>query len=427
MNAFPWAHLIVFVVCLVLAGVASAGHAAFSHLNAAMMRRLMQRGASRAQAMVAVARDPMGLLSGVSFLLILALAAAGAITVDVGWRYRLDPIPLVVLMAVTFSLLLIVYDLGHGVASVHPEHTGELLVGPIRLVSHLSAGFRAIERLIGALLFRRGRTGEPPSESFAISEEDLRTAVELVDETEELEQEEREMITSIFEMSDRDVSEIMVPRVDIVAVGGDNSVSEGLDLAIKVGHSRLIVFDGDLDHILGVVHLRDLAATLRTPGAEAQLAALARPVHVVPEGKKIDELLRDFQALHAQIALVVDEYGGTAGIVTIEDLLEEIVGEIRDEYDTEEDAIQKISDTEAIMDGGVSIHDANEALDLDLDDMQYDTIGGLVFDRLGKVPSPGDLVVLDGCTIQVVATVGRRVRRVQVRVTEEPKSPEPAS
>src|SRR5437867_673867 len=121
MSVFPWLHLIVFIVCLALAGLASASHAAFSHLNAAMMRRLMQRGASRAQAMVAVARDPMGLLSGASFLLVLALAAAGAIIVDVGWRFFLDPILMVVLMAVTFSVLLIVYDLGRGVASVHPQ------------------------------------------------------------------------------------------------------------------------------------------------------------------------------------------------------------------------------------------------------------------------------------------------------------------
>lgn len=426
MSSFPWLHLIVFAICLVLAGLASVGYTAFSHLNAAMLRRLMQRGASRGQAMAAVARDPMGLSSGVSFLVVLTLAAAGAVTVDVGWRYLLDPIGLVVLMIAAFVLLLIVYDLGRAIAAVSPERSGELLIGPVRLVARLSVGFAAVERLMGALLFRR-RRGEPPSETFVVTEEDLRTAVELVDETEELEQEEREMITSIFEMSDRDVAEIMVPRVDIVAIAGDKNVGEGLDLAIKVGHSRLIVFDGDLDHILGVVHLRDLAATLRTPGAEAQLAALARPVHVVPEGKKIDELLRDFQALHAQIALVVDEYGGTAGIVTIEDLLEEIVGEIRDEYDTEEDAIQKISDSEAIMDGGVSIHDANEALPLQLDQTQYETIGGLVFDRLGKLPSPGDLVVLDGGTIQVLATVGRRVRRVHVRLTEEPRAPEPAS
>src|SRR2546428_10983055 len=121
MNAVPWLHLIVFVVCLALAGVASMGYTAFSHLNAAILRRLMQRGASRAQAMVAVARDPMGLLSGLSFLLVLVLAAGGAVIVDVGWRYLLDPVPVVVLMVVAFSLLLIAYDLGRGLASVHPE------------------------------------------------------------------------------------------------------------------------------------------------------------------------------------------------------------------------------------------------------------------------------------------------------------------
>jgi CBS domain containing-hemolysin-like protein len=146
---------------------------------------------------------------------------------------------------------------------------------------------------------------------------------------------------------------------------------------------------------------------------------MARPVHVVPETKKIDELLHEFQGGHIQMALVADEYGGTAGIVTIEDLLEEIVGEIRDEYDVEEDLVQVVAPgREAIFDARVSIHDANEVLPLDLDDEGFDTIGGLVYDRLAKVPVPGDIVTLGNCVVRVISTKGRRVQRVRVTMIE---------
>ena len=157
---------------------------------------------------------------------------------------------------------------------------------------------------------------------------------------------------------------------------------------MQTGHSRIPVYEGDLDHVLGLVHLRDLTGALRANRGAEPVALLVRPIHVVPETKKIDELLHEFQNEQIQMALVVDEYGGTEGLVTIEDLLEEIVGEIRDEYDVEEERIQVISDHEAILDGRVSIHDANEVLPLGLDDDDYDTVAGLVVWPPGEDPFP---------------------------------------
>src|SRR5207244_3182003 len=198
-----------------------------------------------------------------------------------------------------------------------------------------------------------------------------------------------------------------------------STVSEAIDLAVSSGHSRLPVYEEDLDHVAGVVHLRDLAEAVRQNRGDSPVMELVRPLHVVPETKKIDELLREFQQERIQMALVADEYGGTAGIVTIEDLVEEIVGEIRDEYDVEEESIQMLSEREAIMDAGISIHDANEALPLNLNDDDYDTLAGLVYDRLAKVPSVGDQVDVDQrFTVKVLATKGRRVQRVQVTMQE---------
>src|SRR5207244_1660796 len=209
---------------------------------------------------------------------------------------------------------------------------------------------------------------------------------------------------------------VMVPRRDGGAGDHSLSVGEALALAISSGRSRFPVLEGDLDHVLGVVHIRDLAAGVRAGRAEETVAEYVRPMHIVPEGRKIDEVLRDLQSMRSQMALVVDEYGGTAGLLTVEDLLEEIVGEIRDEYDTaENDPIEKLSDREAIMDAGVSIHDANEVFPLHLESSdEYETLAGLVYSELGRIPVPGDVVTMPGARIKVLSTSGRRVIRVQV-------------
>jgi len=257
-----------------------------------------------------------------------------------------------------------------------------------------------------------------PEEHITTSEEDLRALVDAVEDTEALEDEEREMITSIFELSDRDVREIMVPRPDIIATDAATPVSGVVDLLVTSGHSRVPVYESDIDHVVGLVHLRDLTEALRNGRSDAPANEVVRPLHVVPETKKIDDLLREFQSQHVQMALVADEYGGTAGLVTIEDLLEEIVGEIHDEYDVVEEWIKPVSEQEAVLDARVSIHDANEALNLGLDDTEFETIGGLIYDRLGKVPAVGDTVASDRCTFRVLATKGRRVLRVLVAVNE---------
>jgi len=164
--------------------------------------------------------------------------------------------------------------------------------------------------------------------------------------------------------------------------------------------------------------VKDLLAPLKAGSLNDSIIPLLRPGYFVPETKKTDELLRELQEKHIQMAIVIDEYGGTAGLITLEDLVEEIVGEIQDEYDTEEALYEKISDREAIFDARASIHDVNEIMDLHLDDEEFDTLGGLVYDRLGKVPVVGDEVRVNGCVVSVLATHGRRVMKVRVRLVQ---------
>jgi putative hemolysin len=225
------------------------------------------------------------------------------------------------------------------------------------------------------------------------------------------------MIHGIVELGERTVREVMVPRIDMIAVSRDKPVAEVLRRIHTTGHSRIPVYGESIDDIVGILYAKDLLNRLPDLPLDVPAGSLVREPQFVPETKRVDELLHEMQDSKVHMAIVVDEYGGTAGLITIEDLLEEIVGEIRDEYDTgEETWIESISPHEAIFDARVSIHDVNQTLDLDLDDSEYDTLGGLVYARAGKVPAQGDEVRVEDANIRVLSTAGRRIRKVRVAV-----------
>jgi putative hemolysin len=413
-----WLYGVGFAICSVFLALSAGAEVAFAQLNGVRLRQLMQRGISRSQAIAEVVQDPAGLGAAIGITHLTSIAVAAGLTVHGVLMFALTPQSGAAILFGAGAVLLMVQTMGRGIGVVRPEAVATRLYGPVRVIAVVTGPLVKLDNMFVRATLRR-LLGAIPEDHSSATEEDLRALVDVVDETEGLEREEREMITSIFEMSDRDVAEIMVPRLDMVSITSVKSITEALDLAVVSGHSRFPVIEDDLDHVLGVVHLRDLAGALRRSETDQPLSALVRPVHVVPETKKIDELLRDLQSMRTQMALVVDEYGGTAGLVTIEDLLEEIVGEIRDEYDTEEDPIQVLSDREAIMKATVSIHDANEALPMHLEDDEYETLAGLVYNELGRVPTPGDVVTLPGATIKVLTTIGRRVQRVHVTLQED--------
>ncbi len=207
---------------------------------------------------------------------------------------------------------------------------------------------------------------------------------------------------------------VMLPRIDIVAIPANSTVRDALDKIVVTGHSRIPLYEETIDNVTGLVYAKDLLKHLRDGSQDDSVAPLAREPYFVPETKKVDELLHEMQQRRVHLAVVVDEYGGTAGLITIEDLIEEIVGEIQDEYDVEESPIEQVTDTEAVFDARVSIRDVNDTLDLDIEDEDFDTLGGLLYHELGKVPAVGDEVRVDGCLVTVLSTTGRRVRKVRV-------------
>ena len=233
-------------------------------------------------------------------------------------------------------------------------------------------------------------------------------------EEEELAPREREMITSILKLDETTAREIMVPRMDILAADATSSLGLVAELMWESGHSRIPLYEESLDNIVGVVHSRDMLRNLSSEDIEVDLSDIVRPPLFIPDSKRLDDLLRDFQEKHIQIAIVVDEYGGTAGLVTIEDLLEEIVGEIEDEFDIGESMREMISSNEALMDARIPLEEVNQIFDVNLQGEGFDTLGGLLYQQLGKIPGPGDEVQVDGLTIKVLSTMGRRIKKVQV-------------
>ena len=244
---------------------------------------------------------------------------------------------------------------------------------------------------------------------------DFSMAVDSSDEP--LDEHEVRMIRGVVQLDKTVAREIMVPRVDIVAVEETASLEELAEEMNVAGHSRIPVYKGDLDHIEGVAHARDVLQQLSNGDDNGQMTAkqVSREPLFIPESKDLEQLLDEFQKLRTHLAVVVDEYGGVSGIVTIEDLLEEIVGEIHDEFDTtDEPEIQRIGDFEFLVDARLPIDELNESMNSNVVGEGFDTIGGLLFHQLGKVPVPGDSVQYDGLSIEVVNTVGRRPKTLRI-------------
>ena len=246
-----------------------------------------------------------------------------------------------------------------------------------------------------------------------------------------LEAEEEQMIQAVIELGDVRIHEVMVPRIAMVTLAAGATMEDAIDIVVEEGHSRIPVYEDTIDEIIGILYAKDLLPFLKGSVSERPaLRSLLRTPVFAPESMSVDDLLHEFQRRKVHIAIVLDEYGGTAGLVTIEDLLEEIVGEIQDEYDEEEPLIVRISDDEARVDGRADVDDLAELFDTNLgleDADEYDTVGGLIYHRIGGVPKPGDQVAVDGLTLTVETTDGRRVGKVlavRQRETDEPEDDE---
>jgi len=261
--------------------------------------------------------------------------------------------------------------------------------------------------------YRFGEAKKTPREKF---EEEIESLAETEGEkVQTLEEDEKKMIHSIFELGETRAKEIMVPRIDMVCLEEGTTLEEIKELVRKRGHSRIPLFRESIDQIIGIVYVKDLFLEEKERVEKVDLTKLARRTYFVPENKKIDELLKEMRKEKVHLAIVVDEYGGTAGLVTLEDILEEIVGEIEDEYDKEEPPIQKIDEYNYRVAAKVSIHDLNEFLGFDLPEKEFETVGGLIYDLVGGVPEERKMIEYKGLSFEVEKMKGQRIVRVKVK------------
>lgn len=254
-----------------------------------------------------------------------------------------------------------------------------------------------------------------------ITESELKLLVNAGQEEGFLDETETEMINSIFEFDETIVKEIMVPRIDMVAINIDESVNTVIDLIIDAGHSRIPAYDGSIDNIVGILYAKDILKNIERDFDQWKVRDLLRPAYYIPENKKVNDLLTELRQKKVHMAIILDEYGGTAGLVTIEDLIEEIIGDIQDEYDVEEDLLVKNEDGSYIADARALVDDVANVLDVDIEDSESETIGGLIFEHLGGVPHVGDHVELEEMRALVTEVTGRRISKVQLWVVEKPQ------
>ena len=284
---------------------------------------------------------------------------------------------------------------------------------PVLRILVRNRGLRTTEPLLAeSALSQNGQSGFVVSPDAA---EPMLTEEELVN----LDDKDREMLRSILRLDVSTAREIMVPRLDMLAVELNTPLEQVAEKFTQSGHSRLPVYENSIDQITGVVHSRDLLAILVERGLDAALSEVIRPAFFIPESKRLDGLLQEMQQKAFQFAIVVDEYGGTEGLVTMEDLLEEIVGEIEDEFSKSENPITRLADGAAIIDAGVTTEDVEELFGAKLHDPDVDTVGGYVYRTLGRMPQVGDKITVGHLSIEVISVLGRRLRKLRVEPVQE--------
>jgi len=292
---------------------------------------------------------------------------------------------------------------------IAPLVTGIALFPPVRLLTRLLVGAANV------ILPGKGRPAGP-----TVSEEELIALAGAAAADDVIDADEQALIRSIIEFGDTVAREVMVPRTDMVTVEGRFRVEDAIEVAILNGYSRLPATGAEgTDDIIGIVYAKDLMRAERDGRGERPVAELARPAHFVPESKKVPDLLRDMQAERFHLAIVVDEYGATAGIATLEDLIEELVGEIRDEYDVEEPMVETLPGGGVRVNARMDVDDLAELLDVELPDGEWDSVGGLVVTRLGRVPKPGEQVEVGGLVLRAERVTGRRIGSVRVTPLHE--------
>ncbi|HKW05942.1 MAG TPA: hemolysin family protein [Candidatus Dormibacteraeota bacterium] len=424
-------ELVVLIVCFFVAGLASGTETALTSVGRLRVRFLAEQGSESAQILQRLRADPNRYLSTVLFTNTLALIVASTATalmsdsiltrlgISSAWRLWLT---LLISLVLSVVLLIVAEVTPKTLAISNAERWALAAAGPVdRIATFLSPILWAVT------IISRGLTGGRAARAPYLTEEELLTVLHVSEEQGVIEEQEHQMIHGIIEIGDKTVRELMIPRTDIIAVDREAGLRDIVKLFKQYRHTRMPVYEENIDHVIGLIHTKDLLLFYTLSSSQKfDMDRVLRPIEFVPEQKKVDELLNEMRLKKQHMMIVVDEYGGTAGLVTLEDLLEEIVGEIRDEYDTaEQDLLTIINDHEARVDAGFPLEELNERLHLGIEESgDYDSVGGYVHAMLGKIAEGGDSFQSGRAKWIVEKVKGRRIETV--RLTSEDPWPDEA-
>ena len=417
LGADMFAQMLLFaLLSVVVAFSLAAAESAIFRMSRVRAAELAEEGRSGSLSLVTVVADSAAYLAVLAFLRVVAEATCAVfITVavlslldSVGWALTIS----IVIMAVVSFV----------VVGVSPRTLGRQNYDTVALwAAPVAVGLRKVLGPVSRILVALGNAVTPGKgyrDGPFQSEAELRDLLDMAGDTAVIEEGEREMIHSVFELGDTVVREVMVPRTDMVTISQDKTLRQAMSLFIRSGFSRIPVVGDDSDDARGLLYLKDVVRrTYADPEASHMpVDQVMRPLHFVPESKPADDLLREMQLEQNHFAMIVDEYGGTAGLVTIEDILEEIVGEIDDEYDKESPSVQELEDGAFRVPAGMSIDDLGDLFDVDIDEEEVDTVGGLLAKAIGRVPIPGSHAPVAGLSLTAEKMAGRRHRIATVIV-----------
>ena len=410
MTGLDFLLLAVVLVLIFLAGVLASAEVVVTRVSKVRAYHLQEEGRRGAASLVRIVDNPPPYLSVVLLLTLLVHLSGTTIATVVAVR-AIGSIGEVVATAVMTILLFVLAEVTPKTFAVQHTDRVALRVSPLivaltRLFGPLAKGLIKVANVI--------MPGKGLPEGPFVTEADIRAMADVATEEDQIEEEEKELIHSIFEFGDTVVREVMTPEPDIVAVEVAESLNAVQDLVIRHGFSRIPVYRGNMEDIVGVVYAKDVLRELRAGRSDRSLEDLARRARFVPESKKVTDLLKEMQQQKFHLALVVDEYGSLTGLVTLEDLLEEIVGEIVDEYDREDPNVEPAGNGKFRVNGRLPVDELNELLGVDLPQEDWDSVGGLMMGVLGRVPSQGQQVEVRGIRFTAEQVTGRRIGKVLV-------------
>ena len=410
MSGTDWFEVGLIVVLILVVAFNSATEVAITRTNRVRAIRLLEERRRGAAALSRITEDPAPYLNVVLLLTLLATIGGTTIATSLAVRHSEGAGELISTAVMTIVLFIFAEVTPKTFAIQQTDRVG-LLTAPIlvfitRLVGPFAKGLLKLANVV--------MPGKGLKQGPYITEQELRASAEVASEEGEIEDEEKDLIHSIFEFGDTIVREVMVPRPDVVAIEDDKSLRDVQALVLEFGYSRIPVYRENLDDVLGIIYAKDVLKALHQGKHDAPLNEVIREAHYLPESKKVAELLREMQRDKFHIALVTDEYGSLSGLVTLEDLLEELVGEIADEYDREEPELVEVGDGLYRVSGKASIDDVNELLEVELPDEEWDTVAGLMLELFGRIPKSGDDVTFQGLSFTAEEVQGRRIAKVLI-------------